>query len=138
MDGGATLSRGVGGHECLSKGAQAAALLSDMHCAMLQCIVCIVVPMYMALHKMQRALGLGRSVTWTQVSRVTAGLLPHLAVHVQVAELYTGKRGLLFWMGKLTYALIFIVIGGWIVFRFVLPGLGVLELQNGLDSRPNY
>ncbi|CAL5225688.1 g8553 [Coccomyxa viridis] len=56
----------------------------------------------------------------------------------KVAELYTGKRGLLFWMGKLTYALIFIVIGGWIVFRFVLPGLGVLELQNGLDSRPNY
>lgn len=65
-------------------------------------------------------------------------LVLHLLSHVQVAELYTGKRGLLFWMGKLTYALIFIVIGGWIVFRFVLPGLGVLELQNGLDSRPNY
>ena len=57
---------------------------------------------------------------------------------LQVTELYTGKRGLLFWMGKFTYALIFVTIGGWIVFRFVLPGLGVLELQNGLDSRPNY
>lgn len=57
---------------------------------------------------------------------------------LQVSELYTGKRGLLFWMGKVTYALIFVTIGGWIVFRFVLPQLGVLELQNGLDSRPNY
>ena len=64
--------------------------------------------------------------------------LSDTCIHAQVTELYTGKRGLLFWMGKLTYALIFIIIGGWIVFRFVLPGLGVLELQNGLDSRPNY
>ena len=84
------------------------------------------------------ALGLGTTLTWVRICRVTSGLLSNLALHAQVAELYTGKRGLLFWMGKLTYALIFIVIGGWIVFRFVLPGLGVLELQNGLDSRPNY
>ena len=56
---------------------------------------------------------------------------------LQVTELYTGNRGLLFWMGKVTYALIFVLIGGWIVFRFVLPGLGILELQNGLDSPPN-
>ena len=62
----------------------------------------------------------------------------NLYMCMQVTELYTGKRGLLFWMGKVTYALIFILIGGWIVFRFVLPGLGVLELQNGLDSPPNY
>ena len=55
----------------------------------------------------------------------------------QIAELYTGNRGLLFWMGKVTYALIFVLMGGWVVFRFVLPGLGVLELQNGLDSPPN-
>ena len=57
---------------------------------------------------------------------------------LQVTELYTGKRGLLFWMGKVTYALIFVTIGGWIVFRFVLPQLGILDLKNGLDSMPNY
>lgn len=61
----------------------------------------------------------------------------HMPLTQKVAELYTGKRGLLFWAGKVTYALIFVLIGGWIVFRFVLPQLGILELQNGLDSPPN-
>ena len=71
-----------------------------------------------------------------QVTMCSCALKPANIV-LQVTELYTGNRGLLFWMGKVTYALIFVLIGGWIVFRFVLPGLGVLELQNGLDSPPN-
>ena len=60
-----------------------------------------------------------------------------MPVTQKIAELYTGKRGVLFWAGKITYALTFAVMAGWVIFRFILPQLGVLELQNGLDSPPN-
>ncbi|CAK9157026.1 unnamed protein product [Ilex paraguariensis] len=47
-------------------------------------------------------------------------------------ELYVGEKGLLFWLNKLAYASIFIVIGGWILFRFVGPSLNLYQL----DSAP--
>jgi hypothetical protein len=61
----------------------------------------------------------------------------NMPVMEKIAELYTGKRGLLFWAGKVTYALTFALMAGWVIFRFILPQLGILELQNGLDSPPN-
>lgn len=61
----------------------------------------------------------------------------NMPVTEKIAELYTGKRGLLFWAGKVTYALTFALMAGWVIFRFILPQLGILELQNGLDSPPN-
>jgi len=47
-------------------------------------------------------------------------------------ELYIGEKGALFWLNKLAYASIFIIIGGWIVFRFIGPALGWYELDSGL------
>ncbi|KAL3525283.1 hypothetical protein ACH5RR_013655 [Cinchona calisaya] len=47
-------------------------------------------------------------------------------------ELYMGEKGILFWLNKFAYASIFIIIGGWIVFRFVGPALNLYQL----DSRP--
>ncbi|CAA0831233.1 Unknown protein [Striga hermonthica] len=44
-------------------------------------------------------------------------------------ELYVGEKGLLFWLNKFAYASIFIVIGGWIVFRFVGPALNLYQLD---------
>ncbi|KAK8607466.1 hypothetical protein V6N13_053201 [Hibiscus sabdariffa] len=47
-------------------------------------------------------------------------------------ELYVGEKGLLFWLNKFAYASIFIVIGAWILFRFVGPALNLYQL----DSAP--
>lgn len=47
-------------------------------------------------------------------------------------ELYVGEKGVLFWLNKFAYASIFIVIGGWILFRFVGPSLNLYQL----DSAP--
>ncbi|XP_031496141.1 uncharacterized protein LOC116261497 [Nymphaea colorata] len=44
-------------------------------------------------------------------------------------ELYVGEKGILFWLNKFAYASIFIVIGGWILFRFVGPYLGLYQLD---------
>lgn len=47
----------------------------------------------------------------------------------KATELYVGEKGLLFWLNKLAYASIFIVIGGWILFRFVGPALNLYQLD---------
>ncbi|KAK5843773.1 uncharacterized protein LOC108459657 [Gossypium arboreum] len=47
-------------------------------------------------------------------------------------DLYVGEKGLLFWLNKFAYASIFIVIGAWILFRFVGPALNLYQL----DSSP--
>ncbi|KAL2455686.1 hypothetical protein Adt_29805 [Abeliophyllum distichum] len=44
-------------------------------------------------------------------------------------ELYVGEKGLLFWLNKFAYASIFIIIGGWILFRFVGPALNLYQLD---------
>lgn len=48
----------------------------------------------------------------------------------KVMELYVGEKGLLFWLNKFAYASIFIVIGGWIFFRFVGPSLNLYQLDS--------
>ncbi|KAL5985944.1 hypothetical protein ACLOJK_027934 [Asimina triloba] len=50
----------------------------------------------------------------------------------KMAQLYVGEKGLLFWLNKFAYASIFIIIGGWILFRFVGPSIGLYQL----DSTP--
>ncbi|KAG6603917.1 hypothetical protein SDJN02_03825, partial [Cucurbita argyrosperma subsp. argyrosperma] len=47
----------------------------------------------------------------------------------KATELYMGEKGLLFWLNKFAYASIFIMIGGWIVFRFVGPSLNLYQLD---------
>ncbi|GMI86368.1 hypothetical protein like AT2G17972 [Hibiscus trionum] len=50
----------------------------------------------------------------------------------KAVELYVGEKGLLFWLNKFAYASIFIVIGAWVLFRFVGPALNLYQL----DSAP--
>ncbi|KAB2094793.1 hypothetical protein ERO13_A02G170200v2 [Gossypium hirsutum] len=45
-------------------------------------------------------------------------------------DLYVGEKGLLFWLNKFAYASIFIVIGAWILFRFVGPALNLYQLDS--------
>ncbi|XP_078446237.1 uncharacterized protein LOC144715199 [Wolffia australiana] len=47
----------------------------------------------------------------------------------KAVELYVGEKGALYWLNKFAYASIFILIGGWIVFRFVGPSLGLYQLD---------
>ncbi|VFQ93928.1 unnamed protein product [Cuscuta campestris] len=47
----------------------------------------------------------------------------------KVAEIYVGEKGVLFWLNKFAYASIYIVIGAWIVFRFVGPALNLYQLE---------
>ncbi|XP_043709131.1 uncharacterized protein LOC122658273 [Telopea speciosissima] len=47
----------------------------------------------------------------------------------KAVELYMGEKGLLFWLNKFAYASIFIIIGAWILFRFVGPSLGLYQLD---------
>ncbi|PIN06202.1 hypothetical protein CDL12_21250 [Handroanthus impetiginosus] len=44
-------------------------------------------------------------------------------------ELYVGEKGALYWLNKFAYASIFIVIGGWILFRLVGPALNLYQLD---------
>lgn len=48
----------------------------------------------------------------------------------KAVELYVGEKGLLFWLNKFAYASIFIIIGGWILFRFVGPSLNLYQLDS--------
>lgn len=47
----------------------------------------------------------------------------------KAVELYMGEKGLLFWLNKFAYASIFIIIGAWILFRFVGPSLNLYQLD---------
>lgn len=52
-----------------------------------------------------------------------------MSVGEKAAELYVGEKGLLFWLNKFAYASIFIMVGAWILFRFVGPSLGLYQLD---------
>ncbi|PON99473.1 Transmembrane protein [Trema orientale] len=53
-----------------------------------------------------------------------------MSVAEKAVELYVGEKGVLFWLNKFAYASIFIVIGGWILFRFVGPSLNLYQLDS--------
>ncbi|KAJ8642248.1 hypothetical protein MRB53_018942 [Persea americana] len=55
-----------------------------------------------------------------------------MTIGEKAVELYVGEKGLLFWLNKFAYASIFVIIGAWILFRFVGPSLGLYQL----DSTP--
>jgi hypothetical protein len=40
-----------------------------------------------------------------------------LSLCLKVTELYMGRRGVLFWLNKAAYASVFVLIGGWVIFR---------------------
>lgn len=52
-----------------------------------------------------------------------------MSLSEKAMELYVGEKGLLFWLNKFAYASIFIVIGGWILFRFLGPALDLYQLD---------
>ncbi|KAG9442966.1 hypothetical protein H6P81_018820 [Aristolochia fimbriata] len=52
-----------------------------------------------------------------------------MTIGEKAVELYVGEKGLLFWLNKFAYASIFIIIGGWILFRFVGPSIGLYQLD---------
>ncbi|XP_010489439.1 PREDICTED: uncharacterized protein LOC104767105 [Camelina sativa] len=52
-----------------------------------------------------------------------------MTLNEKALELYVGEKGLLFWLNKLAYASIYIVIGGWILFRFVGPAFNLYQLD---------
>ncbi|CAD6341275.1 unnamed protein product [Miscanthus lutarioriparius] len=52
-----------------------------------------------------------------------------MSVGEKATELYVGEKGLLFWLNKFAYASIFIMVGAWILFRFVGPSLGIYQLD---------
>ncbi|KAK9713247.1 hypothetical protein RND81_06G014500 [Saponaria officinalis] len=48
----------------------------------------------------------------------------------KVIELYMGEKGALYWLNKFAYASIFIIIGAWILFRFVGPAFNLYQLDS--------
>lgn len=59
-----------------------------------------------------------------------------LNVVQRAAELYMGKRGLLFWLNKFAFASVFVIGALWIIFRFVGPQLGLYELRSTISDIP--
>lgn len=53
-------------------------------------------------------------------------------------QIYAGERGLLFWANKLAYAAVFVIIGGWVLFRIVGPALGLYQLTNDINTPTKY
>ncbi|KAI3665381.1 hypothetical protein L6452_44005 [Arctium lappa] len=52
-----------------------------------------------------------------------------MTIREKALELYVGEKGLLFWINKFAYASIYIIIGAWILFRFVGPALNLYQLD---------
>lgn len=52
----------------------------------------------------------------------------------KVTQLYMGERGFLFWATRLAWWSVIGLAGAWVVFRFVLPGLGLYDLQGGVPQ----
>lgn len=47
----------------------------------------------------------------------------------KAGQLYMGERGFLFWSAKIATGSVVALGATWIIFRFVLPGLGVYEIN---------
>nr|ABK21296.1 unknown [Picea sitchensis] len=55
-----------------------------------------------------------------------------MTLQEKAVEVYMGEKGILFWLNKSAYASIFILIGAWVLFRFVGPLLGLYQLESNL------
>jgi hypothetical protein len=75
------------------------------------------------------------SSTWREGQLVPDGW-ESMSLPEKLNQLYMGDRGALFWLNKIAYVACFGLVGGWIVFRFVGPALGLYNLSNtsGLPS----
>ena len=59
-----------------------------------------------------------------------------MSVAQKAVELYQGRRGFLFWASQAAWYSVIGVGFGWVLFRFVLPGIGLYKLANGLTDAP--
>lgn len=59
-----------------------------------------------------------------------------MSLFQRAAELYQGRRGFLFWASQAAWYSAIGVGFGWVLFRFVLPGIGLYKLANGLTDAP--
>ncbi|KAK4262075.1 hypothetical protein QN277_027684 [Acacia crassicarpa] len=68
--------------------------------------------------------------TKAKVSESSPKKWAEMSLTEKAIELYAGEKGLLFWLNKFAYASIFIMIGAWILFRFVGPSLNLYQLDS--------
>lgn len=73
--------------------------------------------------------GSGEGQTGKKAEKSVQKPWEEMTLNEKALELYVGEKGLLFWLNKLAYASIYIVIGGWILFRFVGPALNLYQLD---------
>lgn len=71
-------------------------------------------------------------VEWKEGSLTPEGW-DDMDIGEKVTQGLYGERGFLYWLNYLSYRLIFVMIGGWIVFRFVGPAIGIYQLTNPFD-----
>ncbi|EEF31643.1 uncharacterized protein LOC8267098 [Ricinus communis] len=83
-------------------------------------------------NKQQREGGVGRGQSAKAQAPDPPKKWEDMSLAEKALELYMGEKGILFWLNKFAYASIFIVIGGWILFRFVGPSLNLYQL----DTQP--
>lgn len=91
-------------------------------------------PMKAAMGRVEEEDTSGR-VVWKEGSLLPEGF-DKMDPLEKAGQLWTGERGLLFWLNKAAYASLFIIVGGWVLFRFVGPALGLYELSNALPVGP--
>ena len=71
-------------------------------------------------------------VVWKEGSLTPEGW-DDMSIQERVVEGLWGEKGFLYWLNYLSYRLIFVMIGGWILFRFIGPALNVYQLTNPFD-----
>ena len=54
----------------------------------------------------------------------------------KAGELWSGERGALFWANKIAYASVGVLVGSWVLFRFVGPALGLYSLAADIMTAP--
>jgi len=52
----------------------------------------------------------------------------------KIIEGLYGKRGFVYWLNWLSFRFIFVLLGGWIVFRFVGPAINAYQLTNDFSA----
>lgn len=61
-----------------------------------------------------------------------------MSIFEKAWQLYAGERGGLFWANKLAFTAIFVIIGGWVLFRIVGPATGLYQLTNDITTPTKY
>ncbi|GAB5356463.1 hypothetical protein AAMO2058_000291800 [Amorphochlora amoebiformis] len=82
--------------------------------------------------KPRRRLKPGEMAPWEEGELFPEGW-DEMDLGTKATNLYMGKRGFLFWVNKASLWVAGGVAVGWVVFRFVGPGLGLYKLANGFD-----